>query len=576
MTTVVNEKNQVVNEEGLPFYDPIEALPPGDPKAVPRSLGFVLPFKRSEADRKRSKEERARWMDSVFNQLEEAEAEELAREEAELDAQQVGELERLKAEYGIDGEDEEDDNVGSSSNANRSTASSSKAGVSSAGSAAKFSGMRRGFLNSKPKAAPTTTPSGPSKGKGVQCAVSEPLQVRERTIQPASSASPAPAPSSPTSKPPIIKSAQSSGPIQELASTSTAPPVGSRLRFEDLSIADDDERNDDEGEMDNEEEEEAEDDDDDDEDGGFNIEDWSSDEGYDSDDLQDLAPDLDADIDNAELAREYARARAGLLQSRALDEARRGQKAPERHGGEDIVPLNSSISDPSAHSSGSTRVSRFRASRLARAVNDFDTLLQGSKTGERNPLLVVPDLAPIRFPKQGDLVDASKPGVLVDNVDLDGESDEEEERLHEVMKARLAALEDQKEVAGVSKTVVERTSGSAPSIGRKAISVLVPGVERTGPAQEPASLPPKASPEDVTPKPVRKPTTIEPKYKPLSDDNIPTKPQPQPLQPTHVKEVRFAAETKADPEETQAEPSEPAAPKVSRFKARKMAERGLS
>ncbi|CAD6960745.1 unnamed protein product [Tilletia caries] len=580
MQTVVNEKNQVVNEEGLPFFDPVEALPPGDPRAVPRSNGLVLPFVRSEKDRQRTKEERARWMDSVFSQLEDAEAEELAREEAELDSKQGGELERIKTE---DGEDDDQD-TSLPPIVSHSPASSSKAGSSSPGSAAKFSGLQRGFLNSKPKTPAKVAPSGALKGRDVQCAVSDQLQVRERTIQPQSPASVSPASTSAVTdkaapKAPVIGSALPASPAQDTASTSSTPKVSSRLRFEDLTIADEDEHDDgDEAELDDDDEDEI---DEDDEDEGFTIEDWDSDDdGYDSDDLRDLAPDLDAEIDNAELAREYARARAGLLQSRALDEARREHTPQERHGGEDIVPLDASISDPSARSTASTpRVSRFRASRLARAVNDFDTLLHSSKTGERNPLLLVPDLAPVRYPKKGDVIDPSVPGLVVDNVDLEGESDEEEERLHEVMKARLAALEDREELAGVSKKVVERGTETTAG-GRQKTIILPPVVERTELVQEAAGPTSTAGPDEEEPKPIRKSTIVEPKEKPLSDPGVPHVPQPP--QPAPVKEVRFAVDEKEGSDApspaaaVEGASEAPAAPKVSRFKARKMAERGLS
>ncbi|KAL9931942.1 hypothetical protein V8E36_009257 [Tilletia maclaganii] len=602
MTTLVNEKNELVNEEGLPFFDPVEAVAPGDPKASKRTDGLVLPFVRQEADGKRTKAERAKWMEDIFSQLEEEEERELAREEEELEdgAQRPPGSKRREegARSDSDGEEEREDKVDKAGRAAKGTS-----GAAQPAPKTSFTGLKKGFLNSRPKAAAITTPSGPLDAAATKTiGVSSGIQVKER--QPGQHPAPQATEASPTLKPSIQKTAPAPAsakpkqpqkrvgfksdlvqekiiPGRDDPLPSTSPFIGSRLRFEDLSIADAEADGGDEEKVPEGEEEDdvANDDDDDDELGVFDDDDeWDSDEGYDSDDLADLAPDLDADIDNAELAREYARARAGLLQSRALDEARRSRDHSEQHGAEDIVPLDASIADPSVRSSG-PRVSRFRASRLARAVNDFDTLLQDSKSGERNPLLVVPDLAPIRYPRNGELVDPSQPGVVVDNVDLDGESDEDDERLHEVMKARLLALEEQETVAGVSKTVVERTAPTLSS--SKAVESMSNSASTTAespPIAETSQKPAKSSdlPSVPGPRKAREPTRILPREPPMPDDIPPRSQTTESRQGQQIKEVRF--EGVPDQQNGISDASEqattPVQPKVSRFKARKMAERG--
>ncbi|KAN0062503.1 hypothetical protein ACQY0O_005034 [Thecaphora frezii] len=94
---VVNEKNQVLNEEGLPFFEPMEPVPdspPLRPSAAPsastgdggknglsqgpkdassRPPGLILPFQRSAEERQKTKEERRKWMDEIFGKLEKEE-----------------------------------------------------------------------------------------------------------------------------------------------------------------------------------------------------------------------------------------------------------------------------------------------------------------------------------------------------------------------------------------------------------------------------------------------------------------------------------------------------------------------
>lgn len=81
---MLNENNQVVNEEGLPFFEPMEPVPDSPPlnplnrlKHKPdqqgRTPGILLPFARSQDERERSREQRRAWMDDIFGKLEQEE-----------------------------------------------------------------------------------------------------------------------------------------------------------------------------------------------------------------------------------------------------------------------------------------------------------------------------------------------------------------------------------------------------------------------------------------------------------------------------------------------------------------------
>ena len=50
--------------------------------------------------------------------------------------------------------------------------------------------------------------------------------------------------------------------------------------------------------------------------------------------------------------------------------------------------------------------------------------------------MVIPSMANVRFPKGGDLVEDESKG-MPGKVQLEGESDDDEDRLHEVMRMRL-------------------------------------------------------------------------------------------------------------------------------------------
>ncbi|PWY98155.1 hypothetical protein BCV70DRAFT_202324 [Testicularia cyperi] len=72
---LVNDQNQVLNEEGLPFYEPIEKLPDDeDPNAVKRA--YLQPFVRARDKQSEDKSTRKKWLDDVFSQLEQEEEQE--------------------------------------------------------------------------------------------------------------------------------------------------------------------------------------------------------------------------------------------------------------------------------------------------------------------------------------------------------------------------------------------------------------------------------------------------------------------------------------------------------------------
>ncbi|GAC94903.1 hypothetical protein PHSY_002476 [Pseudozyma hubeiensis SY62] len=222
---------------------------------------------------------------------------------------------------------------------------------------------------------------------------------------------------------------------------------------------------------------------------------------YDPEDLMALAPSFDADAQtlsaHPELLREYEEARAkmasmGLAMPRgggdgtSSDETRAAMMAAARSGGEadeeddyemDIVPLDEAVEDAeyrgNTTSSGSgSRISRFKASlaqqkmsgNRAHASGDLESMLSSAQNlgqsqntthsaafgmdgrppqphdqpGTAAPVMIIPQLAPVRFPKNGDLVEGKTSGP----VDLDGgESDEDDEKAEMVMRSRLERLE---------------------------------------------------------------------------------------------------------------------------------------
>lgn len=165
---------------------------------------------------------------------------------------------------------------------------------------------------------------------------------------------------------------------------------------------------------------------------------WDSDEEYGPEDLEALKPSMDEHPQDSfwtdELAREYAEAKARLAISSAskvaLNEASDNQEAygvctidlPQ------IAPLDASVTEAER-----PRVSRFKAARLAgESVPDpnGDVAHELHAAQGSTPVMVLPTLAPVRFPRSTDGNERA--------VDLDGESDEDDERLHALMRARLS------------------------------------------------------------------------------------------------------------------------------------------
>ncbi|KAK0556735.1 hypothetical protein OC846_000923 [Tilletia horrida] len=610
MGTIVNEQNQVINEEGLPFVDPVEPLPPTESGAADvatsssRAHGLVLPFQRSAQDLKRSKADRKAWMNSIFDKLEAEEQVELAKEDQEVaDVNVVAEALQGPVTAAED-EDSDDEAVPAAISTRQrgaatpsTSAASTSATASTSAPSSSFSGLRKGFLNSAPRSSPPiTTPTARPSGKSPSSTAFKTAQVKERSPLRFQNLT--------------ISDDDSAAQVANQAQTSTSSNRAGNLNSEHLE-----EPAEEEGEEDHDEPEldefdqnrpstyEDDDDDDDDEEDDDDLDaEWDDEEGYNSDDLRDLAPDMEAEIDNAELAQMYAKAREGLLQSRALDEMRKsGSARSDAQGGEEFVPLNASIPDPSARStSAGPRVSHFRASRLSRAVDDFGSLLQRKRTDgtqptpssvlhvERNPLLLVPDLAPIRYPKNGD-ASIIEPGVVVDNIELDGESDEDEQRLHEVMKARLDVLEQSGDsVAVFAKPVVERSEPKATvdvgEVGERRRPTVPIAAPAAGSSSSSSRQQNKAATAVSTPnsRPDRVPVPVRPKEE-IVPDPYPVEPPPKQANDTSTpaKQVRFDATADEKPSGNSATAqgaaeAEPLKPKLSRFKARQLAQRGES
>ena len=147
---------------------------------------------------------------------------------------------------------------------------------------------------------------------------------------------------------------------------------------------------------------------------------WDSDEAYDSDDLEALKPSMDGHPDDAfwteELAREYAEAKARLSLPVSRSTHDQVDDTEDTYG---LAPLSSQ-----------PRVSRFKAARMSgESVPDPNGQVAEMSANERTmPMMVLPSLAPVRFPRP----------LAEDDRDLEGESDEDDERLHALMRARMS------------------------------------------------------------------------------------------------------------------------------------------
>ncbi|SJX64585.1 uncharacterized protein SRS1_15402 [Sporisorium reilianum f. sp. reilianum] len=86
---LVNENNEVLNEEGLPFYEPVEQIT--EEEATQNKKAYMQPFVRADNQQTADKEQRRQWLDEMLNKLEEEE------KDADSDDEQPGEPETSKA-----------------------------------------------------------------------------------------------------------------------------------------------------------------------------------------------------------------------------------------------------------------------------------------------------------------------------------------------------------------------------------------------------------------------------------------------------------------------------------------------
>ncbi|KAJ1573986.1 hypothetical protein NDA12_001086 [Ustilago hordei] len=189
--------------------------------------------------------------------------------------------------------------------------------------------------------------------------------------------------------------------------------------------------------------------------------------------------DLRAQMVNA------ARSTGGEGEEEEGEEEEGEEKEGEEKEGEeddyqmDLVPLDAAMEDPeyqgnTTTSAGSgSRISRFKASLRQQAMAPtprggdslkLEEMLSSAKNlgasnsaafsmdgmgssaqeegGGGTPMMIIPQLAPVRFPKHGDLVEGKTSGP----VDLDGaESDEDDEKAEMVMRSRLERLQWKRE-----------------------------------------------------------------------------------------------------------------------------------
>lgn len=180
---------------------------------------------------------------------------------------------------------------------------------------------------------------------------------------------------------------------------------------------------------------------------------WDSDDEYTPADLEALKPSMSEHPEDAfwneQLAKEYAEAKARLsLPATRLPPPPAGDDddAAESYG---IAPLDASLASTAEERGTSQRsrprVSQFKAARMTGAPlpnprDDYAARqdhaghalaheLREHEPGTPAPVMVLPSLAPVRYPRPTDEAGA---------VDLDGESDEDDDRLQELMRARLA------------------------------------------------------------------------------------------------------------------------------------------
>ncbi|MCO5565356.1 hypothetical protein L7F22_019029 [Adiantum nelumboides] len=198
--------------------------------------------------------------------------------------------------------------------------------------------------------------------------------------------------------------------------------------------------------------------------GYFSDEDADPDIGFDSDDMIEaiVPPQFDSDvgeINNDELRQEYERIKASLVQQNGFHPSilSEGQRSRE-----DVMPSDTmegledgqDLSLIDGGTDQNANLSRFRRERLHRAMmnkkpvsrelgsgtssstTDASSTLRGAHNV--GPSMLIPALANVRFPKQKE--DGTIP-TSANEIELDGQSDEEDDRLENVMRARLEQRE---------------------------------------------------------------------------------------------------------------------------------------
>lgn len=78
---VVNENHEALNEEGLPFYEPVEQI--SEEEAMQRKQAYMQPFIRSDNELATDKEKRQQWLDDMLSKLEQEEQNERSDESDE-------------------------------------------------------------------------------------------------------------------------------------------------------------------------------------------------------------------------------------------------------------------------------------------------------------------------------------------------------------------------------------------------------------------------------------------------------------------------------------------------------------
>lgn len=484
MKKALQVPTEVLNEEGLPFVDPLETLPDSPPQSphqhsdplpptgnvLGRVPGRIVPF-----DPTLHGDDRRAWMNSIMDQLEEEEqAEEAQHAPASLslrrgflqrDARPKKQVPQAEPERPVNvppGMDPED--VGTHEEAARivellgpqviqghpnaerifaemeasqphivqktepAPAPSSKPPVGDEvierapdATTQRTSSSTRRPSAFKQRLRKDAIPSAPTVSQGVSAierAGRADDEMAERRMQQGLP------PRVPHARPTKAYAAKLAQKAQPTEMDVDAKP-NRRVRFGGEEVYAPEQEGDEEEEMEEEEEHDNDndEDDDDDDEAPWTSEDdmiWDSDEAYDSDDLEALKPSMDGHPGDAfwteELAREYAEAKARLSLPVSRSAHDQVDDTEDTYG---LAPLSSQ-----------PRVSRFKAARMSgESVPDPNGQVAEMSANESTvPMLVLPSLAPVRFPRP----------LAEDARDLEGESDEDDERLHALMRARMS------------------------------------------------------------------------------------------------------------------------------------------